>query len=230
MKALILAGGEGKRLRPLTNDRPKPLLEVGGKAIIDWQIEWMKKYGINSFVVTVGYMKDKIVEHLGTGARFGVEVSFAVEDEPLGTGGAIKGARGALGEGENFVVANGDIITNLNLGTLIGSANKSRSAIALTPLRSGYGIVETDGTKVVGFREKPIIKDCWLNAGIYVMAPSVFDFLPDKGSVEMVTFPKLVELGTLNAVKFGDVYWKSIDSFKDFEETGADLAKGVVFQ
>src|SRR5271156_5070305 len=110
MKALILAGGEGKRLRPLTNDKPKPLLEVGGKPIIEWQIEWMKGYGVDYFVISAGYMKEKLIEYLGTGAKLGVDINFVVENEPLGTAGAIKSAVGILGREEKFVVTNGDII------------------------------------------------------------------------------------------------------------------------
>lgn len=228
MKALILAGGEGRRLRPLTSDRPKPMLEMGGKPIIDWQIEWMKKHGINSFVISAGYMKDKITEHLGTGAKYGVDISFEIEEEPLGTGGAIKNCQSSLKGEESFVVANGDIITNLDLTMLIKS-HKNISTISLTQLKSTYGIVDTEGSKVVSFREKPLIKDHWLNAGIYVMSSKIFDYLPDRGSLENATFPKLVESSLLDCVKFEGIYWQSIDSFKDFEDTSNDLAKKVVF-
>lgn len=228
MKALILAGGEGRRLRPLTSDRPKPLLEMGGKPIIDWQIGWMKKQGIDSFVVSGGYMKDKLIEHLGTGSKFGVDISFEFEDEPLGTGGAIKRARDSLRNEKKFVVANGDIITNLDLNRLVSLSHRV-CTISLIPLRSTYGIVDTEGTKVVMFREKPVIKDHWLNAGIYVMTQEIFDYLPDKGSLENMTFPKLAELRLLDSCKFEGSYWQSIDNFKDFEETSNDLAKGIVF-
>jgi mannose-1-phosphate guanylyltransferase len=228
MKALILAGGEGKRLRPLTNDKPKPLLEVGGKPIIEWQIEWMKKYGVSSFVISAGYMKEKLIEHLGTGSKLGVDVSFEIENEPLGTGGAIKSAKGALGNEKSFVVANGDIITNMDLGKLIES-NKDTATISLTPLRSQFGIVNTQDSKVTGFQEKPFIKDYWLNAGIYVMTPKVFDYVPDKGSLELVAFPAMVKDEVLGCVKFDSVYWRSVDSFKDFDEVSADLNKNAVF-
>jgi mannose-1-phosphate guanylyltransferase len=229
MKALILAGGEGRRLRPMTNDRPKPLLEVGGRPIIEWQIEWMKKYGINEFVISGGYMKEKLIERLGTGVKYGVDISFVFEDEPLGTGGAIKNVQSAMKGEDRFIVANGDIITNLDLGTLIAS-HSGIATISLTPLTSPYGIVETDDNKVTGFKEKPTIKDHWLNAGMYVMSSSVFDHLPAKGSVENVTFPELSKAGQLYCVKFDSVYWRSIDNFKDFEEANADLAKGIVFK
>lgn len=229
MKAVILAGGEGRRLRPLTNDRPKPMLEVAGKPIIEWQIEWMKSYGINSFVIVAGYMKDKLIEYLNTGAKLGVDISFEVEDAPLGTGGALKSTKEMLTKEDKFIVANSDIITNFDLSKLVAASN-SVATISLVPLRSSFGIVDTEGVKVVGFREKPLIKDHWLNAGIYVMKREIFDYLPDKGSLETETFPKLASLGSIEAMKFDNIYWRSIDSFKDFEETGADLANKSVYK
>lgn len=228
MKALILAGGEGRRLRPLTDDRPKPMLEVGGKPIIEWQILWMKSHGVGSFVISAGYMKEKLIEHLGTGAKLGVDISFVIENEPLGTGGAIKNAKGPMANEKSFVVANGDIITNLDLGNLVADS-RNVSTISLTPLRSPFGVVDTNDGKVTGFREKPVIKDHWLNSGIYVMSEKIFEYLPENGSLEFVTFPKLVSEGLLDCVKFEDVYWRSVDSFKDFDEVGLDLVNKKVF-
>jgi len=227
MKALILAGGEGKRLRPLTNNIPKPMLEVGGKPIIEWQINWMKTYGIKSFVISAGYLKEKLVDFLGDGNKFGVDVAFANEDEPLGTGGAIKNARNLLND-ENFIVANGDVITNMDLTKLL-SSDKNIATITLTPLRSSFGIVETDDKRVTGFKEKPFIENYWLNAGMYLMNSKIFGYLPDKGSMETITFPMLVKERMLDYVKFSDVYWRSVDSLKDFEEVGTDLTNNAVF-
>jgi len=228
MKALILAGGEGKRLRPLTNDKPKPLIEVGGKPIIEWQIEWMKRYGVDCFIISAGYMKERLIEYLGTGAKFRTEINFVVENEPLGTAGAIKNAIDILRKEEKFVVANGDIITNLDLGRLI-SANKTECTISLVPFKSPFGIVDTEGEVVVGFREKPLIKDHWISAGIYVMSKSVFDYLPEKGSVELETFPKLAVERKIENLKFSDVYWKSVDSFKDFDDVNFALSNNLVY-
>jgi mannose-1-phosphate guanylyltransferase len=229
MKALILAGGEGRRLRPLTNDRPKPLLEVGGKPIIEWQIEWMKKYGVDYFVIVAGYMKDKLTEYLGTGSKWNVDINFVIEEEPLGTGGAIKNAESILGKESKFIVANGDIITNFDLSILMNS-NPDVAEISLVPLRSSFGIVDTNGNKVTGFKEKPLIEGHWLNAGIYVMSNKVFDYLPQKGSLETDTFAKLSAQGHLDCAKFKDIYWRSVDSFKDFEEVSNDLNKNFIYR
>lgn len=229
MKAIILAGGEGRRLRPLTNDKPKSLLEVGGKPIIEWQIEWMKGYGINSFIVSAGYMKDVLIAHLGTGSKLGVELNFSVETEPLGTAGAIKYAMAPFVSEEKLVVANGDIITNLELDALISSCNDVAS-VSLAPLKSTFGILDTDGSKVTGFREKPVLKEYWLNAGVYVMSNRVFEYLPDTGSLEYNVFPRLAKEGLLDCVKYGDSYWRSIDTLKDFEEANADLNSNLVYK
>lgn len=227
--ALILAGGYGKRLRPLTDDRPKPLVEVAGKPIIIWQIEWLRKHGITDFVVLAGYRKEKIIEALGSGSKLGVSVSYVVEDEPLGTGGAIKNARLVYSSQEFFIAVNGDIITNIDVGPLIDSLRASPQAVAamaLVQLRSPYGIVETDGlNRVVSFKEKPIISNYWVNAGVYVMRPSVVEYLPDRGDIERTAFPRLAAEGKLIAVKYELTrnYWKSIDTYKDLEEASADL-------
>jgi NDP-sugar pyrophosphorylase family protein len=225
-KAVILAGGLGKRLRPLTSDRPKPLVEVAGRPIIEWQIEWLKKYGFNEIVVLAGYRWEKLIEHLGSGQRLGVRIAYVVEEEPLGTAGAIKNAEHILSTEEYFVALNGDIITDLPVSKLVERLQeepKAVAAIALVPLRSPYGIVEVDERGWVrSFREKPTL-DYWINAGIYAMRPKVFEYLPEKGDIEVTAFPKLASEGKLLGVQFRDVYWRSIDTVKDLEEVSRQL-------
>ncbi|MEM1775262.1 MAG: nucleotidyltransferase family protein, partial [Desulfurococcaceae archaeon] len=114
MLAAILAGGLGKRLRPYTDDLPKPMIQVADRPILEWQILWLKKYGIREIVLLVGYRKEKIIEYFGSGSKLGVKITYVVEDDPLGTGGAIKNAEHVLSKDEVFLVLNGDIITNLN--------------------------------------------------------------------------------------------------------------------
>ncbi|HYZ59611.1 MAG TPA: nucleotidyltransferase family protein, partial [Nitrososphaeraceae archaeon] len=120
MKAVILAGGLGKRLGPLTDERPKPMIEVLDQPIIEWQIKWFKKFGIGEIVICVGYLKEHIIDYIGSGSRFGVKVGYAVEEEPLGTGGALKNAQSLLGGAKNdgFFMVNGDILTDLDPNVL----------------------------------------------------------------------------------------------------------------
>lgn len=224
MKAVILAGGLGKRLRPLTEDRPKPMVEVCGRPLAEWQILWLKNYGINEFVFLLGYAKEKVIEYFGSGKKLGVSISYVVEDEPLGTGGAIKNAGSILKNEDMFVVVNGDIITNLNPLEMVDIIKKSNSVtvIALVYMRSPYGIVKLDGEYVVEFMEKPIIEHT-INAGVYIMKPTIFDYLPEKGDIEKTAFPVLARRKLLKGFVYKDAYWKSIDTIKDLEEAGEKL-------
>ena len=226
MKAAILAGGFGKRLRPLTSEKPKPLVEVAGKPILEWQIEWLKAYGIREFVLLVGYLKEKVINHIGSGARLGVKVSYVVEEEPLGTGGAIKNAEHILSGEQVFIVVNGDVITNLDPRRLIEPVVKGEVAasIAAVPLRSPYGILKIrEDNRIESFIEKPLLRDYWINAGVYAMSPQVFSYLPESGDIEKTGFPELAKKGLLKAVKYENVVWRSIDTHKDIEEASKEL-------
>lgn len=230
MKAVILAGGQGKRLRPLTNDTPKPLVEVAGKPIIVHQIEWLKKYGVKEFIVTVGYLKEKFIEYLGSGRKYGVHISYVVEEEPLGTGGGLKNAVSLLDKEEMFYVVNGDVITDIDPTKLIEVLDANViGAIATVPLPSPYGLVFSDSRDyVILFQEKPVIRDYWINAGLYLFKPEVFKHLPDKGDLERELFPKLTDARKLKAVKYYDfTIWRSIDTFKDIEEVERMILKNL---
>jgi len=226
MQAVILAGGFGKRLAPLTSEVPKPLLPVGGRPILVRQIEWLRGFGIRDVVLAVGYLKHKIFEALGDGRKLGVRIFYSVEEEPLGTGGAIKNAEPFITD-DVFIVLNGDVLTNLDLNKLVEALGDADGAIALVPLRSPYGIVEFDaGGYVTHFREKPILEGFYINAGVYALRRRVLAELPDRGNIEETLFPRLAQQRRLKAVVYRDVFWKSVDSLKDLEEVdrffGAD--------
>ncbi len=222
MKAVILAGGFGKRLKPLTDEKPKPMIEVLGTPIIEWQIKWLAGHEIKEFVVCVGYMKEHIINHIGSGARFGVKVGYAVEEEPLGTGGALKNAESLLSGQNDFFMINGDILTNLDPNKLRDGG--SSNAIALVPLKSPYGVVEIgDNSKVQRFVEKPSIPDRWINAGVYHFTKEVFSYLPEIGNIEVTALPAMARDGKLHATKYEDVFWRSIDSHKDIDEAAKEI-------
>ena len=228
MKAVILAGGIGKRLKPLTDQRPKPMIEVLNVPIIEWQVKWLKKFGITEVIVCVGYMKEQIIEHIGSGNRLGVKVGYAVEEEPLGTGGALKNAESLLAKQDSFFMINGDILTELDPNKLKIS-NGVHQSLALVPLRSPYGVVElaTD-SRVLGFAEKPKIPGKWINAGVYHFTQDVFGYLPENGNIEMTALPALAKEGKLNATKYEDVFWRSIDSHKDIEEAAKEIQSSIL--
>jgi len=219
LKAVILAGGYGKRLRPITEEIPKPLIPVLKRPIIEWQIEWWKGYGVEEFVICAGYLKEKIVEALGNGSRQGVKIGYVVEEEPLGTGGAIKNAEVFLRSEPGFFVINGDVITDLDPTRLVSDGDEVIASIALVPLPSPYGIIDVDSEgNVVAFKEKPILESYWINAGVYYFKPKVFEYLPDVGDIERTAFPELARSRKLRGVKYRGVLWKSIDTHKDLEE------------
>jgi NDP-sugar pyrophosphorylase family protein len=221
MKAVILAGGFGKRLRPLTDQIPKPMIEVRDLPIIEWQVKWLSSFDIKEFIICVGYLKEHIINHIGSGSRLGVKVGYAVEEEPLGTGGALKNAEGLLSGQKEFFMVNGDILTNLDPGMLRDGGNAH--ALALVPLRSPFGVVEVKGSQVLGFVEKPRITDKWINAGVYHFTSDVFSYLPENGNIEVTALPALAKEGRLNAAKYDSVFWRSIDSHKDIEEAAKEM-------
>lgn len=221
MKAVILAGGYGKRLRPLTDDKPKPLVEIAGKPIIEWQILWLKSFGISSFFILAGYKKEALIDWVSKNQqRLNVSIAILTEEEPLGTGGAIKRLKDFIND--DFIVINGDILTNIDISKMI--LKDCITSIALVPLRSPYGIVTVDENgKIIRFVEKPLLKEYWINAGVYKMKPEVFEYLPEKGDIEKTTFPLLAEKGLLRGVTFENIYWRSIDTIKDYEEASVEV-------
>jgi len=208
-------------MRPLTDDRPKALVDVKGRPIAEYQVEWLvKEGGIDSVVFACGYKWERLKEHFGSSFK-GTPITYSVEEEPLGTGGAVKRALSDEAE-ELCVVANGDIMTDLPLGKMI-AAHKAASDIAasmlVVPYRSRFGVVKIDKLKVVrGFDEKPAFPDVWINGGIYILnAKKAQKYLPDKGDIERETFPKLVNYGELMSYPYyGE--WFFVDSVKDLKE------------
>ncbi len=172
--AIILAGGKGERLRPLTNDRPKVMVELAGKPILAWQIDWLKSHGITKFVLTVSYKHEVVEEYFGDGSKFGIEIDYSIEETPLGRGGGIKKAfKSSLVAGEeDIVVCNGDIITKLDLSKMI-ERHESQNALVsllLVPYLSRWGVVKIDESDhVVGFEEKPKLP-YWINGGNYIFS------------------------------------------------------------
>ena len=227
MLGVILAGGFGKRLRPLTDKIPKNLIEINNKPIIQYQIEWLKKQGIKRFLILTGYLSKLMIEYLGDGRELGVKIMYSEEKEPLGTGGAVKNAYKYLIKENNFILLNGDIITNIDIYPLIESMNKYSDCIGVlstVPLPSPYGIIEFDRNGVIRkFIEKPLIEDYWINAGVYLFNKDILNYLPEKGDLEKTTLPKLAELGKLRVVKYMGVLWRSIDSHKDLDMVSRDL-------
>ncbi len=225
MYAIVLAGGKGERLRPFTEDRPKPMVEIMGTPILSYQLQWLQGQGVTDFIIACGYRHEVIEAYFGQGERFGVRITYAVEDEPLGRGGALRLALSRLPDDEDVAIAtNGDVITNFRLAPLLAAHRTARvlATVALVPLVSPYGIVETDeDERVTNFREKPELP-YWINAGIYAVSPALQERLPERGDHETTTFPELARSGRLGGFKLRD-YWRTVDTIKDVNEVASEL-------
>ena len=225
MFALILAGGMGERLRPLTDTLPKPMAPLDGKPILWHQVEWLKAAAVTDVVFLVGYRWQMVRDFFGDGAEFGIRAHYSVEDSPLGRGGAIRQGFAQVPEAEDAVfVLNGDIITAADPAAVLGryrerkaAGNSHLATIMVTPMVSPYGLVDLDAdSDVVGFREKVELPH-WINAGVYVFDRSIAPLLPELGDHEVETFPQLAREGKISAFP-STAFWRSVDSFKDLRE------------
>jgi NDP-sugar pyrophosphorylase family protein len=219
LKAIILAGGRGKRLRPITDYVPKPLIPIKNIPIIEWQIKYLKKFNISEVIICLGY-KTKMIEDYLNNKKLGIKITFSIEDKPLGTGGAIKKA-GKKIKDKSFLVINGDTITNIDLKKLI----KKENSIASIQLKTKFGILQTDDDKIIKFDEKKEINDIWMNAGIYHLKKETLKELPAVGDIEKTLFPNYAKKEKLSTIKFTNSKWYSIDSFKDMEECSLVIQK-----
>ena len=224
MYALIIAGGEGERLRPYTNDRPKPMVEVAGKPILQYQVEWLRSGGVTDIIVACGYRHEVIQEYFQDGRRWDVRIRYSVEEHPLGRGGALKLAYQQVPPDEPFVIGtNGDNLNTQPLAPMLRQHRRTGAVatLLLVQLRSPYGIVQQRGKRILGFREKPLLPH-WLSAGVYVLSREFFAMLPEKGDHEDSVFPHLAAEGRLFGFR-SRTFWKAIDTVKDLSEAERQL-------
>lgn len=228
MKAVILAGGAGVRLRPLTYVYPKVMMPLGGRPLLEHTIEYLKDQGIAEIVLCVAYLRSRIKDYFHDGADFGVRLTYADAEEPLGTAGQLLTARDSLRD--TFVVMNGDILTNLKLSDIVQTHTTSQNitTIAVRKLASEvpYGCVDLDDSmRLTGFREKPVFTYL-ANAGIYVMKPRVFDYIRDSPSpvdLERDVFPAMITSGEKIGAYMNEASWAHIGSVADLERVDKEL-------
>jgi NDP-sugar pyrophosphorylase family protein len=216
-KAIVLVGGAGLRMRPLTEDMPKCMIQLHGKPLIHWTLTWLKNYGFTQIVLGVSYRKEVIMDYI-KGNPIGVNVDFSEHTQEGETGEGFRLAIERYVDDENFLAMNGDEFTNLNLEKFAAFHLKHKpvATIAVSPMRSPFGILEINGEDIVGFKEKPIIQDKLVNIGIYIFSHSILDYLPMKGAIEKTAFPLLAEKGLLKAYRLGEnERWLTINSIKD---------------
>jgi mannose-1-phosphate guanylyltransferase len=235
MRAVVLVGGVGSRLRPLTLTVPKPMLPVGHEPMISRLVARLARGGVTEVVLALGFRPEPFLEAFPDGRCGDVRLTYAVEPEPLDTAGAIRFAASAAGIDETFVVANGDVMTDLDVASLI-AAHRDFGATATLHLigvedPSAFGVVDlaADG-RIVDFVEKPVAggePSNLINAGTYVFEPSVLELIPpdQKLSVERDTFPRLVAAGALYGLATDD-YWIDAGRPELFRAANLDLLGG----
>jgi len=225
--AVILAGGKGTRLMPLTADKPKPMTEILGKTLIEWIILWLKKNKIKRIVISVDYKKEVIIKHLKNGESFGVEIIYNHHDGAEGTGDAFRSVleNKNIELPETFLAMNGDQIVNLSIKNLTTFHRKHDpvATIVMCPIRSPFGIIEYDKTGTIRkFLEKPILPDTFMNAGIYIFNKSIKKYLPQKGAIENTTFKHLAKNKKLKAYKYMGVF-TTVNKLSDIKEAEKTL-------
>jgi mannose-1-phosphate guanylyltransferase len=239
MKAVVLVGGEGTRLRPLTLSTPKPLLPIANQAFLERQLGWLAGYGVDEVVLSMGYLPDAFHsqfahDHAGEDVFGDIKVRYAVEDEPLGTAGAIRFA--AEGMSERFIVCNGDVLTDLDLSEMVRFHDErdAQATISLTQVEdpSAFGVVPTraDG-QVIAFVEKPApgkAPSNWINAGTYVLEPAFLERIPPRlnVSIERETFPRMLDEPRGLYGYAADGYWLDIGTPEKYLQAHADVLGG----
>jgi mannose-1-phosphate guanylyltransferase len=236
MRAVVLVGGFGTRLRPLTTSTPKQMLPVVNRPMIERVLEHLGAHGVEQAVLSLGYRPDAFTDAYPGGRCGGVALHYAVEPQPLDTAGAIRFAACDAGIDDRFLVVNGDVLTDLDVGALVREHERSgaEGTIALHRVDdpSAYGVVATGpGGLVTAFVEKPPPGEApsdLINAGTYVLEPAVLDRIPAGGrvNVERVTFPAMVRDGTLHAWD-GDTYWIDAGTASTYLRAQLDLIDGT---
>jgi len=232
--AIILCGGLETRVRPIPFSTPKPLLPIGYQALLEYQIQYLKRFEFDRIILAIGFLQEQIVRYLDE-HRLGIRLRYSFEKEPLDTGGAIKNAESMIGS--DFLTLNGDVIfSELDLDKLIYAHKKTNASATVVLAKSAtptrFGAVELDEEgRVVNFVEKPrkqIATETWVNAGVYVITPTVLGKI-SKGrrtSLELDVFPKLMREGSIYGYRH-EGYWADVGTPEDYLRVQKDIITGI---
>ena len=227
VQAVIMAGGFGKRLRPFTEETPKPMLSVGGRPLMERIIGQLRTAGIKQINITTHYKPEKIVGYFGDGSRFGVKLNYVNEDQPLGTAGAL----GLMEKPDNpLLVINGDILTQMNFHAMLAYHQEHKAdltvAVRKYDLRVPYGVIENDGPFVQKLVEKPSFS-LFVNAGIYLLEPSVYHYVPKGQRFDMTDLIQRLLQEKRPVASFPIVeYWLDIGQPADYDQAQEDIENG----
>ncbi len=239
MQAVILVGGEGTRLRPLTDTRPKPMMTLVDRPFVEHQLDHLRRFGITDVIFSCGYLPRAIQDYFGTGQSWGMTLHYVIDPEPLGTAGAVKNAEELL-TSDRILVLNGDVLTDLDVAALVDQHERAEvdGTIALTPVDdpAPYGLVRLHADhRVAAFVEKPAPDQLLpnepylINAGTYLLEHAVVDGIPAgrPGSIERDIFPALAAEGKLAGYP-SDCYWRDIGTPDSYLQAHLDVLGGVV--
>lgn len=226
-KVVLMVGGLGTRLRPLTNEIPKPLLKVGNKPILETIIENFAKYGFKDFILSVNYKSEMIEEYFGDGKKLGVNIHYIHEDKRMGTAGALSLIKDQLTE--DFFVMNGDLLTNINFEHLLNFHFKDNAKATMCvreyDFQVPYGVVNVDNHRIVSIEEKPLHK-FFVNAGIYMISPSVLKYIPENSFFDMPTFFHHLIQNKENVISFPiHEYWLDIGEIAEYKKANIEFSE-----
>lgn len=226
-KVVLMVGGLGTRLRPLTNDTPKPMLMVGNQPILETIISNFKKYGFTNIILCVSYKAEQIISYFGNGTKFGVNIAYIHENKRMGTAGALSLIKEGLDE--DFFVMNGDLLTNMNFGNMMDYHTRN-SASATMGVREyefqvPYGVVNVDGVDIKNIEEKPTY-NFFVSGGIYILNPKVLKFIPKDTFFDMPTlFDRVIE-ERLKCVSFPiREYWLDVGRMEEFKKANVEYSE-----
>ena len=221
---VIMAGGKGLRLRPLTETTPKPMLAVAGKPMVQHTLEALRAEGFRNFVMTLNYLAEQIEDYFGDGESFGVSISYVREDQPLGTAGALSLLEGPFVA--PVIVVNGDLLLSAKIADMVAYHNQNGAGVTvgvkLLDTQIPFGVVEVDGSRVTGIAEKPVYRD-FVNAGVYVLSPEILSDIVPGARLDM---PDLVSrhIGAENVFAFPlHESWLDLGRIEDLEKARRDL-------
>lgn len=231
VRAVIMAGGKGTRLRPLTEKLPKPMLPVGDRPLMERTIEQLRQSGIRNVNITTHFQPEKIIDHFGNGEAFGVNINYLPEDEPLGTAGALDMIEDT---DEPILVINGDVLTRVDYRAMLNYHREHSADMTIGvrkyDLQVPYGVIHSDGPNVLELREKPVM-ELFVNAGIYLLEPGIKKFLPDSGPFDMTELIQLMIDDGCSVVNFPIVeYWLDVGRPADYEQAQQDVENGELKQ
>jgi dTDP-glucose pyrophosphorylase len=228
-KVILMVGGLGTRLRPLTDTTPKPMLPVGGKPILETIIEKFVSYGFVNITMCIGYKSNIIQDYFSDGSKYGANIEYILEDKRMGTAGALSLLSDKQKPKEAFFVMNGDLLTNINFENLLDFHlnNKSKATMCVREydFQVPYGVVNIDNGKIESIEEKPIHK-FFVSAGIYMLEPSIIDYIPKDEFYDMPTLFEKIILNKENTISFPlREYWLDIGRMEEYRKANEEYSE-----